>query len=238
MRKYLAYYENEWPANIAELTAVENKPFVGYLKSGKEVRYTVIPEVQPNNEIWYTSSDGNIVTPYDLEHGTFAWNMISNTYENGRGIIKFDDSIPYIGQHAFNNCDSLTSITLPNSVINIEGGAFQDCSSLKYIIIPDGVRCIAALTFNYCTSLVSITIPNSVTSIEEYAFNSCISLPTITIPDSVTVIGQAAFDGCSSLNTITFKSTIEKWNSITKEPYWNSGVPATVVHCTDGDVTL
>lgn len=43
MKKYLAYYETEWPANIAELTAVENKPFVGYLKD-KEVVYTVIPE--------------------------------------------------------------------------------------------------------------------------------------------------------------------------------------------------
>lgn len=43
MKKYLAYYENEWPANIAELTAVENKPFVGYLK-GEEVKFTVIPE--------------------------------------------------------------------------------------------------------------------------------------------------------------------------------------------------
>ena len=32
MKKYLAYYETEWPANIAELTAVKNKPFVGYLK--------------------------------------------------------------------------------------------------------------------------------------------------------------------------------------------------------------
>ena len=42
MRKYLAFYENEWPANIAELTAVENKPFVGYLKGG-EVQFTVIP---------------------------------------------------------------------------------------------------------------------------------------------------------------------------------------------------
>ena len=42
MRKYLAYYETEWPANIAELTAVENKPFVGYLKGG-EVQFTVIP---------------------------------------------------------------------------------------------------------------------------------------------------------------------------------------------------
>lgn len=41
MRKYLAYYENEWPVNIAELTAIENKPFVGVC--GKEVQYTVIP---------------------------------------------------------------------------------------------------------------------------------------------------------------------------------------------------
>lgn len=40
-RKYLAYYENEWPANIAELTAIENKPFVGYLKGG-DVKYTII----------------------------------------------------------------------------------------------------------------------------------------------------------------------------------------------------
>ena len=42
MKKYLAYYENEWPANIAELTAIENKPFVGYLKANKEVKYTDI----------------------------------------------------------------------------------------------------------------------------------------------------------------------------------------------------
>lgn len=39
MKKYLEYYENEWPDNIAELTAVENKPFVGYL-NGKEVLYS------------------------------------------------------------------------------------------------------------------------------------------------------------------------------------------------------
>ena len=42
MKKHLAYYETEWPANITELTAVENKPFVGYLKDGG-VQYTVIP---------------------------------------------------------------------------------------------------------------------------------------------------------------------------------------------------
>ena len=56
-KKYLAYYENEWPANITELTAVENKPFVGYLKD-VGVQFTVIPapvEGPSANEIWYKS---------------------------------------------------------------------------------------------------------------------------------------------------------------------------------------
>jgi hypothetical protein len=39
MKKYLYYYENEWPDNIHELTSVENYPFVGYLNN-KEVKYT------------------------------------------------------------------------------------------------------------------------------------------------------------------------------------------------------
>ena len=48
MKKYLAYYENEWPANIAELTAIENKPFVGYLK-GEGVKFTELPNVGPTD---------------------------------------------------------------------------------------------------------------------------------------------------------------------------------------------
>lgn len=54
MKKYLAYYETEWPANIAELTAVENKPFVGYLK-GAGVQFTVIPE--PVNYFYIESQE-------------------------------------------------------------------------------------------------------------------------------------------------------------------------------------
>lgn len=44
MKKYLAFYETEWPSDIAELTAIENKPFVGYLK-GEEVKFTVVPKI-------------------------------------------------------------------------------------------------------------------------------------------------------------------------------------------------
>ena len=215
MKKYLAYYENEWPANIAELTALENKPFVGYLKDA-EVKFTVVPKPvtgPADNEIWYTSTDESVVTPYKTS--AFGANIVSNTYENGKGVISFDGEVTSIKDNAFFNCKSLTSVTIPNSVTSIGDDAFCDC-----------------------TGLTSITIPNSVTIIGDYAFQSCSSLNSITIPNSVTLIGQMTFAYCSSLNSITYEGTQEQWNVVTKAWGWNDGVPATYVQCTDGQVAL
>lgn len=74
---------------------------------------------------------------------------------------------------AFNDCKSLTSITIPDSVTIIDSWAFRNCTSLASIKIPDGVTSISSWTFEGCSSLTSITIPNSVTSISSYAFSGC-----------------------------------------------------------------
>ena len=103
----------------------------------------------PNNQIWYTSSDGNVVTPYNTD--LFGANIVSNVYENGKGIITFDGDVTSIGYDAFYSSSNLTSITIPNSVESIGISAFQSCEKLT-----------------------SITIPNSVTSIGSYAFYDCI----------------------------------------------------------------
>ena len=125
-------------------------------------------------QIYYTSTNGNIVTPYATD--VFGANIVSNTYENGVGTITFDGPVTTIGDHAFHKCPSLTSITIPNSV-----------TSIGYS------------TFSFCFSLTSVTIPNSVTSIGDYAFDGCSGLTSITIPNSVTHIGHTAFEDCSSL---------------------------------------
>ena len=70
-----------------------------------------------------------------------------------------------IGDWAFYDCYSLTSITIPDSVTSIGDYAFYGCYNLTSIIIPDSVTSIGYGAFEFCDSLTSITIPNSVTSI-------------------------------------------------------------------------
>lgn len=234
-----------------------------------------------NDEIWYTSSDGNTVTPYST---SALPTIVSNIYIDGIGIIKCASDITRIGDTAFRNCTSLTSVTIPNSVTSIGTQAFYSCSSLTSVTIPDNVTIIGSDAFQDCSSLTSLTIGNSVTSIGQDAFRGCKSLSSITIPNSVTTIGYNAFEGCKSLTSVTigngvtsirdvafancdsltsviignsvtsigkfafgfckrlrnisYEDTITRWNDITKGEKWKSSVPATVVHCIDGDTPI
>ena len=110
--------------------------------------------VPPNNEIWYTSVDGAIVTPGQTD--VFGANIVSNTYENGKGIIKFDGDITMIGRCAFYECSSLTSIAIPNSATYIRGLAFRYCSNLISVIIGEGVTFIDTCAFGDCNSLIKV----------------------------------------------------------------------------------
>ena len=110
-------------------------------------------------------------------------------------------SVTSIGEYAFRDCSSLTSVTIPNSVTSIGDYAFYYCSGLTSVTIPNSVTSIAMSTFSGCSSLTSIEIPNSVTSIGGEAFWGCSGLTSVTIPNSVTSIGWDAFRGCSSLTS-------------------------------------
>ena len=167
------------------------------------------PPTQPtpaNNEIWYTSSDGNVVEPNDTD--AFGANIISNEYNNGKGVITFDDEVTMIGDNAFNYCNKFTGITLPESVTSIGNNAFYHCGRLTEFIIPDSVTTIGEWAFKDCYSLTSVTIGDSVTTIGKFSFKYCDSLTSVTIPDSVTTIGYEAFRGCSSLTSVTIGDSV------------------------------
>ena len=122
--------------------------------------------------------------------------------------ITIPDSVTSLGDHAFFKCDSLTSITIGNGVTSIGCDAFGSCTSLASVTIPESVTSLGEFAFSGCSRLASVTIPDSVTSIGDYAFSDCISLTSITIPDSVTSIGKGAFENCDSLTSITIPDSV------------------------------
>ena len=115
-------------------------------------------------------------------------------------------AVTSIDSWAFRDCDSLTSVTIPNTVTSIETGTFYGCSNLKSITIPGSVTSIGEWAFVDCTSLTDVTISEGVTSIGNLAFSGCIGLKSVTIPSTVTSIGGYAFDDCDSLTKAEFGS--------------------------------
>ena len=113
-----------------------------------------------NNEIWYTSSDGNVVTPYETI--VFGATITSNEYDNGMGVITFDGDITKIGDYAFRKCKSLTSVTIPDSVTTIGSSAFYYCKSLKTVYCkPTTPPAGGSTMFDYNASGRKIYVPAS-----------------------------------------------------------------------------
>ena len=122
--------------------------------------------------------------------------------------VTIGNSVTSIGEDAFQNCTRLTSVTIGNSVTSIGYGAFNWCESLKNVTIPDSVTNIGDNAFYKCTSIKSVTIGNSVTSIGDCAFYECTNLTSVTIPNSVTSIGGSAFCDCTSLTSVTIPNSV------------------------------
>ncbi len=156
-----------------------------------------------------TATDNDIVIPSEYEEKTVT-KIEDRAFENCENItsITLPDSITVIGRNAFAGCGSLTSISIPDGVTVIEEETFKGCSNITSIVIPNSVTTIRQTAFEGCSLLTSINIPNSVTHIGWNAFENCINLTSINLPDGIPYISDATFNGCTSLASITIPNSV------------------------------
>lgn len=183
------------------------------------------------------NEDGKAVVPSSLTYVelTNAEHIAPYAFancENIRKIVFSDKSLNAlntVGEFAFENCKSLTTLTIPNYVRGIGLRAFAGCTSLNELSIPfvgsgteeesgfklwfdevpaslSRVRITNAsnaridrYSFAGCADIREIIFDSSITYISEYAFYNCTNLSSITLPKDLSVIGVSAFEGCYRL---------------------------------------
>ncbi|MBO5773056.1 MAG: leucine-rich repeat domain-containing protein, partial [Clostridia bacterium] len=156
----------------------------------------------------YNGSETELVLPESCHGKNYAINSYAFYDNNTLTSITLSESITSIDDSAFRSCSNLININIPSGIATIGNYAFDDCTRLTSLTIPNSVTTIGDYTFYGCTSLTSITIPSSVTSIGDYTFYECTSLTSITFPEGITSIGDGAFSHCTGLTSITFPKSL------------------------------
>ena len=135
-----------------------------------------------------------------------------NLFENCTELTAVAWNTSYnIPDNAFKGCSKLETITINPEVQKIGKCAFQNCEALKAIELPESLTALGgtssvsvttdASVFAGCTSLKSIVIPEAVTVIAKNTFNGCTALETVTVSSDQIDIGPDAFAGCTALKT-------------------------------------
>lgn len=184
-------------------------------------------KITQGNLIYRVNADGESVTVSGTSRKPTQL-TIGSSISDGNGKSY---TVTKIGMGAFNNVrNTLTEVTLPPTLDEIEDSAFFKCSSLTEITIPEGVTKIGTNAFYGCSQLTSITIPstiknmdaafpsnpklsqvtltNGIYRISSSAFKDCTGLTEIKVPTSVYEICSDAFNGCTDLTSVTLEKGI------------------------------
>ena len=206
----------------AENTGLEAGEYASYKAEYKDIKplqvgnfWYIVLKDSTAEIVKYTGTEKELTIPAKLNGysvssiGEYAFYQCDTLTS-----VTIPDGITFLGRNAFAYCDSITDVFIPDSVNRIDHGAFDTCISLKSIIIPYGVTTIEANTFNHCDSLTKVIIPNSVTKIDYGSFCNCPSLSYLTIPASVTTIINWAFEGSKKLTLVVTPYSVAEENAI------------------------
>ena len=122
--------------------------------------------------------------------------------------VVIPDTVVEIASSAFDGCQKLSSIRWPSELKSIGVRAFSECKSLTAIVLPSGVEDFRAQAFSFCTELSKIEIPTA-RYFRAAVFKGCKKLTSISLPEEVEVIQDFVFEDCTSLTTIRIPTCTE-----------------------------
>lgn len=147
--------------------------------------------------------------------------------------INIPEGVTDICYGAFYHCDDMISVSLPESIMNVEPKAFAFTAMLEnfknsgtdflvnggvllayngsdsQVFVPGGIRVIAAEVFAGHEEIESIRLPDSVLVIGEGAFEGCTALRQVNLGTGVEQIRDRAFGGCSSLEAVKLPASVK-----------------------------
>ncbi|MCQ2227169.1 MAG: leucine-rich repeat protein [Bacteroidales bacterium] len=128
------------------------------------------------------------------------------------------NKVNYVGNNAFDWCEALDVVELPDEIYYIGSACFYRCYNyLKTVKLPANLVSLTSSLFRYCYALDNVVIPNKVTVINDHAFWGCSGLKNVSIPESVTTINSVAFESCTSLESITIPKSVK---TISHNPFY------------------
>ena len=197
-----------------KLNEIENK--INDIENGTNSSVEVV-----SNKIYYTTSDGNKLFPKNTEPVNWGAILVSNIYENGVGVLTFDNGITSIPSNAFQNYADITSITIPNNVTSIGANAFYGCENLKTVTNNSKLKLVKGKTNNgyiafYADKVINTSdyldfvfnVVDGINVLSKYKGNAT----KLVLPDNYYgenyKIGNSAFSGCSGLKSILIPNCV------------------------------
>ena len=194
----------------------------------------VDPDDIPYNQIWYVSENNTVYNP---PIGAFDRTIVSNTYEDGKGVIVFDGPVTRVGKRAVTG-GNIKKIMLPNTVETLEEEAIAltdietfhtpanlktaysnsvyACWNLKRYYGPHATSDEKGLVLEgnliaYAMASLeeTLVIPEGVTSIAAQLFTQQRGIKHIILPEGLRSLGEFCFGSCSNLETVTIPESLD-----------------------------
>ena len=148
---------------------------------------------------------------FTLSSGTYKVQSLNTNIEGDVYIPKYYEGKPVteIRDSAFNYCQKITSIHIPEGITKIGNDAFKGTTLVEEIVLPNSVTSLGTGVFS-SSGVVSVTLGNQITAIPNYTFKHAQKLETVVMPNTILSIGQSAFDYCLALQSITLPNSVKE----------------------------